>query len=531
MKKWTGDTATAALALLIAVLLLAPLVRNAYLPLEDLPNHIARRFVAANLDGPLSEYFTYSVSLTTNVAVDMLWLALGQLATDAATFSRAVIAMGMVGFVASVAVLYRVLHKSWSVWSLASALLVHNAALLWGFENFYLFSMFVILGFAAWVGYRGRPILHAGSALLFSVVLYVGHVLDLLAFACIVTSYELSRFRRSGWLRPASMSWPALLIVGSVVLAALAFSAPGSSTDGYGAVTTFGHPMTRLSALLSPFGRSPAGDELIWLLRGGVLILAMASIAVLLKGRFGFRLKLARDLALPLSLFGLLTLMMPSTLAGVAFVHIRFPALWLALAIGATKLECNNRNAARALSVLLVVVVTARTYVFDRAAHAYSADIADLKAVAADLPAGSRVIPVRGDRFVLTTFDWHTAAYLVPFAQAFVPTLFVRGSHPLHVTEKWKHLSAPQPSSSPARAARLAFDGKWPENSGVWWNYLEFWDTGFSYILLSGEWPEGVRPLSAETVKAQGAFTLLRIRDVKGADGSLVCKPLRLCKD
>ena len=61
----------------VALMVAIPILAHPYLPLVDLPNHIARHHVAVALDGPLARYYSYHVSLVPNSAADLAFMLFG----------------------------------------------------------------------------------------------------------------------------------------------------------------------------------------------------------------------------------------------------------------------------------------------------------------------------------------------------------------------------------------------------------------------------------------------------------------------
>lgn len=85
---------------LVVVAVTLPILANPYLPLVDLPNHIARHFIAANPQSALNQYFDYKLDLTPNSAVDLLWTLAGH-PSDAVRFSHFVFCIYAANLVAS----------------------------------------------------------------------------------------------------------------------------------------------------------------------------------------------------------------------------------------------------------------------------------------------------------------------------------------------------------------------------------------------------------------------------------------------
>jgi len=499
------ETAIIALGVLLAALIVAPLALNAFLPFEDLPNHIARRYLSASSGGALDSYFTFRDSIATNAAVDLAWRFLAIPSVDVIGFSHWTMGFAMVGFMLSVAVLHRVLHGRWSAWPLVASLLVYNANLLWGFENFVVTVPFGILGFALWVGTRdAAPFLRLGSIAAVVALLYLGHVLVLLAYALLVFGYEAGRFWRQGRIDPRSVDWPGLSIVAAACLAHVLLMA-SEPAPGYGTTTSFGTLAERLQMLSTPFGSLWAGATLQPLVLQAPIIIVAPLLLLAVGRRMGMSVTMAPGMKAPIVVLGLATVLMPVQLSGVYFTHLRYPFILLGVVVAATDPRGAGPLLRVFMTLVLVALVAARSFVLDRAARTYSAEVAELATLAAHLPAGARVLPVMAHGTSRkTTLHFHTAAYLVPLVEAFVPTLFVGGSHALEITPQWQSLTAPQPLVAPFQLLELTAD-TWTEELAEPWAFVPNWQENFTHMLVIGE-------LSAES---EAELPIRRIADTQ----------------
>jgi hypothetical protein len=318
-----SDAATLALAVVVLALILAPLALNPYLPFEDLPNHIARRAISAMPGGALEIYFTFRETLGTNSAVDLAWRLFAPLGVSAVAFSHWAMGFAMAGFVVSVMVLHRVLHGHWSAWPLAAGALVYNANTLWGFENFVVTVPAAVLGFALWIATRERgALLRLCLTAAVVAVLYLGHVLVLLAYAILVFGYEGGRVWRAGRIELRGVNWAGLAVVLAACAAHVALTAV-EPAPGYGTETRFGTWQERVDLLYAPIGSAWAGPLLRPLLAQGPLILAGLVLLAVMGRRAGLSVKVAAGMKAPVLLLALVTLLMPAQLSGVYFTQLR----------------------------------------------------------------------------------------------------------------------------------------------------------------------------------------------------------------
>jgi len=502
IEAWSLPVLTAAAAAVGGLLIVLPLLLNAYLPFEDLPNHIARRHMIAGADPALAAHFQLQGGLGTNAAVDMAWQIRMWFAPvsaqDAIAFSHWAIGFAMLGFVASVMILHRVLHGHWSPWPLLAGLLVYNGNVLWGFENFVVTLPLGILGFALWIAARrAAPLLRLALTLGVVAALHLGHVLVLLAYAILVFGYEGGRVWRPGrngrTLDLRAPDWLGVAVITAACLMHLLLSV-SAPAPGYGTTTSFGPLSERVQIILSPFGaQMMTGSLLQPLIDQSIALLCILVILWVLAGRVGATFLLASSMRGPLLLLGLVTLLMPVQLSGVYFTHLRFPVLLFGVLIAASDLKPIVPRASAFVGCLVLALLSAiavRSYVLDRASRAYSEQITALTELAgvagADMPAGARVLPVVGQQTdPVTTRHFHTAAYLVPLAEVFVPTLFVGGSHSLGMVSAKEHLSAPQPSAVPAAVLELPAN-RWSPAFDESWAFARGWTLNYSHVLLIG---------------------------------------------
>lgn len=187
---------------LVVVTVTLPILAHSYLPLVDLPNHIARHFIAANPHSALSQYFDYQIDLTPNSAVDLLWSATEH-PFGAVRFSQLVFTIYAANLVTSAMVLARTIHGRWSIWPLASGLLVYNAPFFWGFQNFLFTIPFAIYGLALWLQLeRCTNRLRVTVFIPICVILFWMHLFAFVLLAVAALGRELQRVYEAG------KTWP-----------------------------------------------------------------------------------------------------------------------------------------------------------------------------------------------------------------------------------------------------------------------------------------------------------------------------------
>ena len=483
---------------IVAIIVCLPIVGNNYLPLVDLPNHMARQYIAVTPGTPLDDYYAYEFKAKGNSAADLIWYVAAHKWLTVETFSNWVFAVYGAGLVFSVSVLWRVVHGRWGYWPLASALLVYNAPFFWGFQNFLLTIPFAILALALWLALE--PVKAGWRALLFMPVCYVLYQMHTLGFAVLLFSafgrevHRLILARRDVYAKLVStlVSATSFLIPVSIAVA----QAVNGPTNLYGSLTEFGGLPERIRALRSPFFATPAID---YPMAAGLSIATMAFfifVLLSLRRRTGPRLQFASKLIGPVISLAILSAVLPFRLDGVALVNIRFPFVVLALVIGGTAWRGMQRHNVIVLVAAALVLGGLRIGQVDWVFSRHSDEIADLRTVLSEVPKGARLLTVRMSPPDREHRMWHVQAHAVPVAQAFVPTLF-QGAHGLTVKPAWRDRSIAQGASL---SAQLLFNVDPGSNSyahDTQSAYWQGWKEKFNVLLT-------LDPLPAEIVTKNG---------------------------
>ncbi len=496
----------------VCAALLLPLLLHPHLPLVDLPNHIARLYIAANLDTALGDYYEYALGVTPNSAVDWLWFWFGSRFWSAEGFVNFMMGFYVVSFMASLMLLSRVVHGRWSLWPLAAGLLVYNEVFFWGFQNYLVTVPFAIFALALWLALEARRnALRIAFFTPIALLLYFMHPLGFAVFMLTAFGRELQRVVASGrgWaktlLRNAALALPFIL-----PLAIAALQKTQSPENIFGDVTRYGSLSQRLDAVLSPFSVI-TGDSPALQVSGYLTLYLFIALLILPRLRKGPRLKVNEKLIGPLWVLLLASAIIPAFLNGVAYVHIRLPFIGLALFIVATSWAGLKPKFTAALVIVLAGLGLLRLTLIERLFETHSQEITQLITTLKGLPAGARLLPVTRRENGLDPRRWQIQAYGVPVANAFVPTLFL-GAHALRLKPEWldramaqgfsidwrrlKDLPAPDPRQNPLNTLNL----------------LQNWPQKFTHMLVLTPLPEGALagyPLTL--IRQEGDIRLYRI--------------------
>ena len=490
------------------VVVVVPILANPYLPLVDIPNHIARLFIAANPQSALSQYYDYQLDLTPNSAADLLWEITGH-PFGAIKFAQLIFVIYAANLVISAIVLARVIHGKWLIWPAASALLVYNAPFFWGFQNFLFTVPFAIYGLALWLHMeKYSNWLRVAVFIPYCLLLFWMHLFPFVLLAVAVLGRELQRVLEAGetWHK-ALISNISLALPFFITAALLAYVIQTSPPNPAAGPSIFGSLQDRYYALFSPVGEA----RVTLRPTGGLVFVLLLSLFLLgLRGGAPY-LRISRQMRGPLIAVLLLCVFIPVSINGVALVHIRFPFVFMVLFIAATQWQHLHRNAARIIAIAIGVALFLRGAEFYLDAAEYSQDIKALEHVLEKVPSGSRILPVRSAGNQRDNRYWHVQAYAVPMAESFVPTLF-QGVHSLRIKPEWTNSANPASMSIDQQYVLETSDQttnqKTTEIEPFWYN----WTEKYTHLLLLDPQPEDWPTVKMlRLVKQYGRFTLFEI--------------------
>ena len=495
-----------------ALLAIYPMVGHLYLPLVDLPNHIARFAVMARPDGALSAYYEVGSNLfVPNSAVDFLWQASG-MGGDPVLFSRLSMMVYAVNLILSVMVLNRVATGRWSVWPAVAGLLVYNGNFIWGFQNYVFTVPFSIHALSLWLVMEKRST--AWRAVVFlpiSAVLFLMHLLAFAVLATAVLGRELHRVLLSGraWGRQLGQ----LTVSGIPFLVPLSWYLYQSMIQPAGELgrrTEFGDWSHRLRGLLSIQWEKPLAD-VPGMFSSGLVILVLFGMCVLtLLAKSGPRLQIAAPLKGPIMALLVLSLLAPPWLNGVALIHIRFPFVALALLIAGSRWIDLRPMHRGLLFALFAGLFVQKSLQFEKLGALHNAEMQDLRATISDIPPGSRLLPLRAPGQERMRRLWHVQAYASVHHDVFVPTFF-QGSHSVKLRSAWREYAAAADIPVDMRRA-FAPAKSVPEQESAYWTN---WQRKFTHVLILDEIRDGaLEGQNLREMKAFGRFRLLEVMPV-----------------
>ncbi|WP_147125100.1 hypothetical protein [Shimia ponticola] len=493
----------------ILCLLLYPLLGAQYLPLTDLPNHMARHTIMADVaaGGPLTEYYTTQFVLVPNSAADLLWRLLGY-PGDAVAFSYWVMSFSAANLLLSTLVLARVVHGRWTAWSLAAGLMVYNCTFLFGFQNYSFTLPFAIYAFALYLRLETRALwLRALVFATIAPVLFLMHFFAFGVLGALAFGRELQKLAEdrtwAALARGAIMGMPFVLPV--LWLAYGILTGPASPAGSY---TDFGTLQDRLNRFLTPIF-ALADDDVGPMNAHAVLItLALyAALATAVLPRIG--LTMARVMWGPVAVMVVVALAAPVWLSGVAMVDVRFVFVMILIAIAATRWPEMAFGRAVLLAAAVLGATGLRSAQINDWFQMHDQEMRDLMAVMSEtVEPGDRVLPVRAPGRFNDERLWHVQGYATATQKAFMPTLF-QGVHAVQLRLEWADHATPTMHANPACAI---FQSAPPEPGSRTCRkepYTQGWDTKFNKVLAMEPLPAALVATAPLRLSAQvGRFQI-----------------------
>ncbi|WP_281983380.1 hypothetical protein [Thalassorhabdomicrobium marinisediminis] len=494
--------------ILASFVAVVPILSHSYLPLVDLPNHIARHHIAANGHGALAQYYSSVSTLTPNSAVDLLWAVWG-FSGDPVEFSKYVMVFYAISFIGSTMFLARVIHGHWTLWSAAVSLLVYNGTFFWGFQNFVVSVPFCSLFLGFWL-LSERKHLALRLAIFFPLasILYLMHLFVFASFAVAVFGREVQvQLSQKGHFRHRLGRLAVLMLPFVVPGVWLIYDMSAAAPSPAGSHTEYGSFQDRIAGIFSPFISMNASSipqiQILGFVSGIFVILSALTLFL----KKGPRLVVSNSMAGPLISLSVAALLAPIWLSGVAFVHFRVPLILFAVFFAATQWRDLKRETAICLAIFVISVVGIRGFYMQKFVSEFDSDIHDLLKATQALPEGARVLPVRSPGMERDRRLWHAQAYIVTKRDAFVPTLFL-GTHSLQLHDKW---------SEYAHAALFGIDVRRILDQNTYavspdLKFIEEWERKYNYVLLLDHDTVDLHTDSRFSIEERvGRFTLYKI--------------------
>ncbi|HEU0215877.1 MAG TPA: hypothetical protein VFQ90_04395 [Stellaceae bacterium] len=533
----------AAFGAAVLLMLAVPFLMVEIPPVLDYPNHLARTFLLTfgQHDAVLSRMYAQNWSMLPNLAIDLILPPLAYvLPLDVA--GRLVLAGSLFGPLGGAALYSRCLFgkRSWW-WPLSAALVAFNAGFLLGFMNF-LYGLGAAFAVAAlWLRWREqRPVAVIFGAAIGAVIVFFCHIAALALLAALIAGVEADRLypmlHRGGAVRRSFLrrsAAAALVFAPAVLLYALSPTSRDVESTVWSVNPAVTKPVFLFAAVMN--------YSLPLDLATGLALIGALSIGI----RKGW-LNLPRSTACTLLLLVIAYLALPFRIQGGAFFDFRFAVMiGYVLCAGIAETGVVLRQSGVVAVAGLVALAALRVGTIDAAWHGYAAEVAEMRAVVAPIPAGARVLvalvtaadapqhwrdapPVRRlDAMVAT--DLHLPALLLVQRGVFSPLIFADpAKQPIRVRAAFADLAPPR--SDWGLPSYRQLDGKPPSREeDERFPYLRHWPDKFDYLLVldADGLPEnsGLPENRLEKVVRTGVATLFRVLPSPGAAAVERCAP------
>jgi hypothetical protein len=399
----------------IAFLLAAPFFLFDWVPLYDLPNHIAQQHILFG-DGAPGAATYYAVH----------WRPIPNLALEGAVFMlhrimpvdlavRVFLAVTALQLFLGTIALRRAVFGRGGGLEIAAALFVFNGPLLFGFVNECFGVGMALWAFALWLSLRARHALAPGFALLASLILFA-HLFAFAIYALMIASFCVGEVahRRCGLGTAAAQAAHLALPL------ALFAMAPG----GAWTAPVFDVGRDKIAALgWALGGLDPAVDA--------------AFIAAVLLGLLAVvrRVVVAPSMVAPLVALAVAFLVLPRQLGDATFVDYRIPPVLMLVLSASLAWRAEEETWRRPTDIVIASIFAARLVALMAQWWSWQPEYAQIRAAFELLPQGARLFPLGVGTAIIAASDrpplGHVAALAVTLRGALIPTLFVGGPHDL----------------------------------------------------------------------------------------------------
>lgn len=471
----------------------------------DYPNHLARMYILSAAGTPdANPYYQTAWALYPNLAMDLVVPLIARL-TGVETATRLFLLFSQLLIVGGALTLEWVVKGRAQIAGFIALMFLYCLPFTWGFVNFEFGIGVALFGIAAmlWAQEARGPLRLAINAL-FVVALFAAHFFALGIYGATLGIVELWRAKDRNAahvetaIRLAVLALPAVLLLAIMAETAGAIGGEGNAWHlefkplwFFRIFNGYNLPV----AALSMFGLGMLGNLLAK--RGWLTIMPV-----------GVWLAIG---------FGILYVLMPSSLFGTSFVDFRVIAAAAFIMPAFCEITLPERTwLFRALYAVALITV-ANLLVVYFVWLTYRADYAALIASFAQIEKGATVLSGttgNGDDPPfnnLTDYPFYYAPTLaVHYAHAFVPNLFAAaGKQPVTVREDMRHLAVPHGGPVPMSILSAIAAGKIAD---IVPQYLRRWTSDFQYLYVLGAPAANPMPELLEELTRSSRFALYKIR-------------------
>jgi hypothetical protein len=491
----------AGVALFTAGALLLPVLIAQYPALVDFPAHLARHYIASRIGASrdLQTFYSYTWWPDPYLATDVPFIPLSAVFSPL-TSERIIVGITIALWVLWPFVLYRALWKRWSAAPFLSGLIVFNAALRGGLENFLLAAAVAMFAFALWIVWSDR--LSPWRIAIFCVTttaVYLGHAFAWAILVLMIAPYELQKTfsdEKTAVTRIMRLLAAALQFVPALLLF-LFFGTAGRTS---GAATTYGGLSSRVDAVLSLVAMYDLVPDLIALTAiFGILIWRA------LKSNGPIVHPSMRSVLLAALLVCLLT---PSVMLDVRAMHIRLPPVLVSVLIASLNWQEITVRQWKVIGLVFAVALALRSASVTSFWLHHEAEVIELRTAFQQLDRGALVLPTVNPHADTGAFHWFSSAYAVVDRDAYTPSLYPDG---IRFAIKPAYARLTQLAFTPVDMAELPLPEETPPPGATspwttWWR-------DYSHLLVLSRTP--IEPTFSDHLQlvADGSFfRLYKIR-------------------
>lgn len=482
---------------------LVPVLTTPIPAMADYINHLARMYELAAQGTPkASPFYHADWRLYPNLAMDLIVPQVARWTGVELAGRLFLLASQILVVTGSMAIERRVKGRT-QISGLIAVLYLFNPPFAWGFLNFEAALGVALWGIAAWLAIReSRWPLRLAVHGAFVVALFAGHLFALGLYGATLGLHELWCFSRAR--RPlASLVGTGVLLAAPAAVLAACMVALGGSVGGDG------NKWQLAEKLLWPF-MLLNGDNL-WVAAIGSSVLALGLHAMVRRGDLAF----VGSGAWIATGFAIIYLAIPGRMFDTAFADVRVLVGAVLILPAFVSVTVKDPRQARIAAGVVVGLVIVNVACVERVWQAYQPIYREMIASFARLPARAHVLVAHtGDvddppfRDLSDYPIYHAPTLAVPYAGAFVPTLFTtKGKQPLNVAPELERLSFSD--GGPVPLALLRAIAAKPGRAGR--SFISDWTQDFDVVYVLGAATNEPLPSALQLVEKHDAFALYRV--------------------
>jgi hypothetical protein len=483
-------------------LLAVPICSVVVPPLTDYPNHLARMHILSTYANSAALQANYVIAwkLAPYLAMDLIVPPLTRLMSiyDA---GRVFLFLCLALFVVGTGAVHAALHRRFSAWPAASALLGYSFVFSYGFLSYFLGAGVWLMSFAGWIVLSRRSAISrviVGTILALAV--YFCHFFAFFGYMLCVGAYELGRGSPDERGNFSALARRGLAAFCPFIPGLILFAFATGQQEG--GPSLYATPQGWVVAMFSPF-----------LFPGVPVNLTCLAIVLAIPARAGLYgvFKLAPAMRLPLLFIGVAAVAMPNVIMGVWGVDYRLPVVFMALAIASVSWRDVPARATVPSAAFLVALLAMHVGMITWAWRPIAQQFDDFRAAIRSIPVGARLIPFRDEAGINPSMLFepgsrydHLPALAVIERDAYLPYLFKPPMLPVHASPELSAIDTPvgQPTTlEELLAGADPVSGAKSSGVPVRMGMHDYWENWPAHYEVAVELSFGARPVLPKQLK------------------------------